>query len=180
MTRVLLALVLAAGLAAAANAAVVQFSVDGVPVDGSVPIEVRASDVIMVDVWITPDAPIENFWVDIIATGPWDPLPVAAAVGVAPWANDDFFAGWDPGWGVYSIGGFSRVELWPGPGGVAVFEVHIPDVPPSTILNLEYDYVEVGAGSANVLPLILHVTPEPATIGLLVLGGLAALRRKFA
>ena len=177
MTRVLLALVFAAGLTVAANAAVVQFSVDGVPVDGSVPIEVVPSQVIMVDVWIVPDAPIENFWVDILPTGPWNPLIDAVALPIGVWANDDYFAGWDPGYGVLSIGGFVRAEPW---AGVAEFEVHIPDLPISTILNLEYDYVEVGAGGAQVLPLILHVTPEPATIGLLVLGGLAALRRRFA
>ena len=181
MTRVLLALVFAAGLTVAANAAVVQFSVDGVPVDGSVPIEVVPSQVVMVDVWIVPDAgvPIENFWVDILATGPWDPLPDAVVTPIPPWDNDDFFAGWDPDWLVLSIGGFLRVEPWAGPGGVAEFPVHIPDLPYSTMLNLEYDYVEIGAGGAEVLPLVFHV-PEPATIGLLVLGGLAALRRKFA
>jgi hypothetical protein len=182
MTRVLLALVFAVGLTAAANAAVVQFSVDGVPVDGTVPIEVLPSDEIMVDVWIVPDAPIENFWVDILPTGPWDPFVQSGFVVqmLPPWDNDDSFAGWDPGYGVYSIGGFIRVEPWAGPGAVAQFLVHIPDVPISTILNLEYDYAEVGAGGAQALPLILHVTPEPATIGLLVLGGLAALGRKFA
>ena len=180
MARFLLALVFAAGLTAAANAAVVQFSVDGVPVDGSVPIEVRPSDTIMVDVWITPDTPIENFWVDVLPTGPWNPLIDAVVAPIPPWDNEDFFATWDAGWGVLSIGGFLRVDPWAGPGGVAEFPVHIPDVPESTILNLEFDYVEVGAGGAQVLPLILHVTPEPATIGLLVLGGLAALRRRFA
>jgi hypothetical protein len=180
MARFLLALVFAVGLTAAANAAVVQFSVDGVPVDGSVPIEVQPSDEIMVDVWVVPDGAIENFWVDILPTGPWNPLVDAVVTPIAPWANDDFFAGWDPSWGVLSIGGFLRTEPWAGPGSVAEFLVHIPDVPESTILNLEYDYIEVGAGSAQGLPLVLHVTPEPATIGLLVLGGLAALRRRFA
>ncbi|HUW83896.1 MAG TPA: PEP-CTERM sorting domain-containing protein [Phycisphaerae bacterium] len=190
MTRVLLALLFAAGLTVAANAAVVQFSIDGVPIDPAVPVEVEPSDWLMVDVWIVPDAGgIENFWVDVLMTGPWpepilpqipDLLPGGEVVMLPPWDNEDAVAYYDAGYDVYSIGGFVRGDPWVGPGGVAEFLVHIPDVPISTILNLEYDYVEIGAGTAETLPLILHVTPEPATIGLLVLGGLAALRRRFA
>jgi len=197
MTRVLLTLVLAAGLTAAANATTVQFSVDGVPVDGSVPVEVRPSDWINVDVWIAPDAPISAWFADIFPTGDWpvNPLLDIQPVPVGDWADVEnaFFEnlGWDPGFGVYSIGGFVGIKNpddpggpwpqdWAGPGPVAMFEIHIPDAPVSTILNLEFDAQFVEPAADVVLPLVLHVTPEPATIGLLVLGGLAALRRRFA
>ena len=199
MARLLLALVLAAGLTVAANAAVVQFSVDGVPVDGSVPVEVRPSDNIVIDIWIAPDFPLESYTVDFYATGPWadpDPLPmVPGDLGPNGTGDVRFPAPWDPGlsdaqwmasWGVWSIGGFaSGATLFEGPGSVAEFDVHIPDVPESTILNLEFDFIELVGPTGyddmpQMMPLVLHVTPEPATIGLLVLGGLAALRRRFA
>jgi len=199
MTRVLLALVFAAGLTAAANAAVVQFSVDGVPVDGSVPVEVRPSDWIVVDIWIIPDFPLESYTVDFYPTGPWvDPEPLPKVPGdLGPGGTGDvrFPPPWDPGlsdaqwfasYGVWSIGGFvSGTDLFEGPGSVAEFDVHIADYAESTILNLEIDFVELVGPTGyedmpDVLPLVLHVTPEPATIGLLVLGGLAVLRRRFA
>ncbi len=190
MMRTLLAMLCGVVPSAGASASLVQFSVDGLPVDGSVPIEVRPSDEIVVGVWVIPDAPVENFWVDFYPTGPWPAPPLAEVpdllmdedvVMYGPWANGDAFAGYDPAFEMYSIRGFLRGDSWAGPGGVATFVVHIPEVASSTILNLEYDYGEVGPGEAQVvLPLVLHVTPEPATIGLLVLGGLAALRRRFA
>jgi len=57
--------------------------------------------------------------------------------------------------------------------------VDLSDYPVSTVLNLEIDYAEVGVYWVDVTyPLVLHVTPEPATLGLLALGGLAAMRRR--
>jgi len=180
MSRILLAVMLAGALTAGASASTVQFSVGGVPVDAGQVIEVAPSDEIMVDVWIAPDAPIENFWVDILATGPWDPFfDLSQSINpLPPWNNDDFTAFPDPAHGIYSIGGFLRGDPWAGPGAVAEFLVHIPDVPKSTILNLEYDYAEVGAETVEMLPLVLHVTPEPVSLGLLVLGGVVAMRRR--
>jgi len=198
MTRLLLALVLAAGLTAAANAAVVQFAVDGVPVDGSVPVEVRPSDIVQVGIWIEPDFPLESYLVDFYATGPWMPLPQEDNVDIGPagsglvglptppWDQGLSDARWLDMFGVWEVGGFIATgDLFAAPGVVAFFEAHIPDVPESTILNLELDFIELSGPTGyddmpNVLPLVLHVTPEPATIGLLVLGGLAALRRRFA
>jgi hypothetical protein len=200
MTRLLLALVLAAGLTVAANAAVVQFSVDGVPVDGSVPIDVRPSDNIVVDIWITPDFPLETYLVDIYPTGPWvDPEPLTKVdnvdIGPAgtgevsiplPFSQSLSDARWLASFGVWEISGFiDGTVLIDQPGPVAFFDVHIPDVPESTLLNLEFDFVELQGPTGyddmpEMMPLVLHVTPEPATIGLLVLGGLAALRRRFA
>jgi len=198
MARTLLALLLAAGLTAAASAAVVQFSVDGVPVDGSVPVEVRPSDWIEVGIWIDPDFPLETFLVDFYATGPWVPLPQDGNdIGPAalfpyvrlpdpPWDQGLSGARWLDMFGVWEVCGFiSTGELFAEPGVVAEFDAHIPDVPESTILNLEFDFAELQGPTGyddmpEFLPLVLHVTPEPATIGLLVLGGLAVLRRRFA
>jgi len=192
MTRVLLALLLAAGLTAAANAAVVTFSVDGVPTYGQ-PVEVRPSDWIEVGIWIEPDFPLESFTVDFYATGPWEPLPKdfwfgSPIVFPPPWDPEFADVLWLEMWGVWEIGAFiPGTELFEGPGVVAFFDVHIADYPESTILNLEFDFIELagptGGGyedSPDAYPLVLHVTPEPATIGLLMLGGLAVLRRRFA
>jgi hypothetical protein len=174
---------LAGALTAGASASLVQFSVGGVPVGAGEVIEVEPSNMLTVGVWIVPDAPIENFWVDLMATGPWDPFTdlVVDPYPWQPWDNDDFI--WlppePPDFWPPSIGGFLRLDPWAGPGVVAEFVVHIPDVPESTILNLEYDYVEVGTGGADVLPLVLHVTPEPVSLGLLALGGVLAQRRRM-
>jgi len=204
MTRVLLGLVLAAGLTAAANAAVVQFSVNGVPTYGQT-VEVRPSDWIEVGIWIEPDFPLESFTVDFYDTGPWiDPYPLpkdegdlgpagSGAVIFPPW--DPVLPPWDPGlsdarwlemFGVWEIGGFiTGNDLFDRPAVVAQFDVHIADYPESTILNLEFDFAELVGPTGyedapDTFPLVLHVTPEPATIGLLVLGGLAVLRRRLA
>ncbi|HUW85129.1 MAG TPA: hypothetical protein VMZ31_20290 [Phycisphaerae bacterium] len=189
MYRMLLAVMLTGGLATGASGSTVQFSIDGVPVDPGLPVEVNHGDWLLVDVWIIPDAPIENFWVDVIMTGPWlepilpqvpDLLAGGDVVMLPPWDNEDAVAYYDAGYDVYSIGGFVRTEPWVGPGGVAEFLIHIPEVPVSTMLNLEYDYVEIGAGTAETLPLVLHhVVPEPMSLSLLVLGSLVALRRRL-
>ena len=201
MSRVLLAMVFAVGLAGAANAAVMQFSVDGVPIPAGEVVTVMPSDWIVIDIWIdlnqdaVPPEIADTYVANVIPTGPWDPLPLDAS-GVAwvpPWGAGnqvyyppDFYGAGMPVAGVFSdfITGDVGVDQ-----AVAEFEVHIPDVPFSTILNLEFAPTDVFGDTQvsvagvllplSVLPLELHV-PEPATLGLLVLGGLAALRRRFA
>lgn len=197
MSRIVLALVFAAAMSATAMASTVQFSVDGVPTDGTVPIEVVPSQQVQIGVYLTPDFDLESYTVDFLATGPWTPLSQQDGVDIGPAGTGEVQipAPWDPGlsnaawlgsYGVWEIGGFiSGAVLFPGPGEVASFTVHIPDVPESTILNLEWDFVELAGPTGSdpggaLLPLRLHVTPEPATLGLLALGGLAALRRRFA
>ncbi len=178
MCRMLLAVMLAGALTAGASGSTVQFAVGGVPVGAGEVIEVEPSDDLLVGIYVTPDEPIENMWVDFLATGPWPGPPVwpEDIVLLPPW--EGCWPTYDPDLGVYSIGGLAS-ELWAGPGAVAEFLVHIPDVPVSTTLNLEYDYAEVGAGGVDMLPLVLHVTPEPVSLGLLALGGLVALRRRL-
>jgi len=200
MSRTVLALVFAVAMSATATAATVQFAVDGVPTDGTVPIEVLASDNIVVGIWVTPDFPLETVLVDVYATGPWvDPEPLTKVdnvdIGPAgtgevsiplPFSQSLSDARWLASYGVWEISGFIDVgDLMDQPGLVAFFDVHIPDLSESTTLNLEFDYAELTApglvdDAPEFLPLVLHVTPEPATLGLLALGGLAALRRRFA
>jgi len=187
MYRMLLALILAGALTAGASGSTVQFSVGGVPVGAGEVIEVEPSDWLTVGVYVAPDAPLESFTVDIVPTGPWPlPPPWAVCDPPSPWPWDPTFPspGWVPEYGVFMLGGFILGdELFVGPGVVAEFDVHIPDVPYSTILNMEYDFTElVGPGyyddMSEQLPLVLHVTPEPVSLGLLALGGLVALRRR--
>ena len=197
MSRIVLALVFAVAMSATATAATVQFSVDGVPTDGSVPVEVVPSQQVTIGLYVTPDFELESYTVDFYPTGPWTPLSQQDGLDMGPNGTGEvqFPAPWDPGlsdaqwyssYGTWEFGGFiSGAVLFPGPGDVATFVVHIPDVAESTILNLEWDFIELagpgGTVEADVLyPLSLHVTPEPATLGLLALGGLAALRRRFA
>jgi len=202
MMRIVLALVFAVAMGATATASIVQFSVGGTPTDGSVPIEVVPSDWLQIGIYVTPDFPLETYQIDFYETGPWvdpEPLPKVpdqdlgpAGTGdvqfPAPWDPGLSDAKWDPDFFVWSIGGFvSGTELFQGPGDVATFMVHIPDVSESTTLNLEFDFAELTApgqydDAATFYPLRLHVgvAPEPATLGLLALGGLAALRRRFA
>ena len=197
MSRIVLALVFAAAMSATAMASTVQFSVNGVPTDGTVPIEVVPSQQVEIGVYLTPDFDLESYTVDFLATGPWTPLPQEDMVDIGPagsglvqiplpWDQGLSSAFWLDMFGTWEIGGFiSGAELFTGPGQVASFMVHIPDVAESTILNLEWDFIELaGPGGTDpggtLFPLRLHVTPEPATLGLLALGGLAALRRRFA
>jgi len=191
MSRVLLAMVFAVGLAGSANAAVMQFSIGGVPVGPGEVVEVLPSDILMVDIYIDPEGqPYDGYVANIEVTGPWDPMPLDAS-GISwlpPFAQTkQYFTPTQVGNYVVSDNSQSTVT---DPQGVCEWEVHVPDVPASTILNLEFvpsgmfgDTGILFAGATlpvTTLPLELHVTPEPATLGLLVLGGLAALRRRFA
>lgn len=64
-----------------------------------------------------------------------------------------------------------------------VFEFHVPDLPWSTIIFVDpiglqlFDKFNAPLPS-DVIPLEIHVSPEPMTVALLGLGGLFLRRRK--
>ena len=193
MSRALGVAVMVCVLTAVAGASTMQFSVDGVPVDGSV--QEVPQGLTTIGVYMTPDVPVECFWVDILPTGPWvapEPLPKigdwsdttalidsgdVTMLGV--WDNEFAAAYWDVNYGVWSIGSFLVMGFEGEPQTVAEFDVDLSSYPVSTVLNLEFDYAKVGPYIVDViLPLSLHVTPEPATLWLFALGGLAAMIRR--
>jgi hypothetical protein len=69
------------------------------------------------------------------------------------------------------------------------FEYHIPCVCPSTIIEIQtkwdgvnwwipwFDYTDGSHYEGAVIPVLIHMVPEPTTIALLGLGGLALLRK---
>jgi hypothetical protein len=164
-----------------------QFSVNGVPVDGSAQEVPQA--VTTIGIYIAPDSPVESFCADLFATGPWvapEPLPelddLIASGDVrhlGDWANEYAYAGWFDGYDEWSICGFLDMGPTSEPQVVAEFDVDLSGYPVSTVLNLEFSLAEIGIEEADVAyPLLLHVAPEPASLGLLALGVLAAIRRR--
>jgi hypothetical protein len=172
-----------------------QFSVNGVPVNVGEIIEVTdtAETWLTVGVYATPDAPIESYVVEFYPTGPW------AWSGPPQWVPSDPVAPfpWDPGLStaewvselqVFRFSGpVYAGEVFTGPGVLAEFDVCVPRLPASTLVNMEYDSVElVGPGfhddMPECVPLLVHpmehVTPEPATLGLLAFGALTMVRRQ--
>jgi len=89
--------------------------------------------------------------------------------------------------------GFTDIVQQPATGVLYSFDYHIPDVPFSTIINIhttndggdnwypaEIDYIDGSYYRAPPeLGLVIHL-PEPATMILLALGGLALLRKRRA
>jgi len=71
---------------------------------------------------------------------------------------------------------------------VASVDISVPVAPPSTnfvltandVASLLVDAIGAPLAGVTFTDLTIHVSPEPATLGLLVLGGLAVLRRRFA
>lgn len=194
MSRALRVAVVVCALTAGVQGSAMQFSVDGVPVDGSV--QEVPQDLVTIDIYVTPDGDFDAFWAEILPTGPWvspEPLPKIGAPGtdttalldsgdvrmLGVWGNDMAAAYWDAPFGNWTIGGYLPEGYEWTPQPVAEFDVDLSSYPVSTVLNLEFDYAEVGMFEPDVsVPLVLHVTPEPATLGLLALGAAATMRRR--
>ena len=194
MSRPLSATVCALVIAATANAAVMQFSVDGVPVRPGQVVEVSPSDHLVIGIFVdlNPGDAYDGFIANVLPVGPWDPFPATLSdvMFVSPFtiASGEYFR---PG----MFGNVSALFAGYTTGLVDVdqvvveWEVHIPDLAPSTVLALKIYPVDM-FGPTELwlldgfppplvfLPLNLHVIPEPATLALLTLSALVAIRRR--
>ena len=71
-------------------------------------------------------------------------------------------------------------------GTIAEFSFHVPNLPDSTVIDIAATAgnfggdVVGGAGDTSGLAASIHVAPEPVTMSLLGLGGLALIRRRRA
>jgi len=109
-------------------------------------------------------------------------LPLTHVSFFPAWAA---FSGFSPP-SFYSC--FDAVGSGPNDFGVATFRITVPGgLQVSTLLTLTSNNAASSMQDtvgAELFPtftdLVIHITPEPATLGLLVLGGLAVLRRRFA
>jgi len=193
MGKVLLAFVLVVGLSLTAGAANIHFSLPGSAAPHpltNLDVDTATGAVILLEVHLDGQGqPVWGANVDMRnPPSPTSPqlLPLAHVAFLGLWGiNSGFLA---PGFYTFSD------ALFAGPVGdtaVAQFNLTVPaGLPVSTILTLSALPIAPPNGShifgpAGALPttatdLVIHITPEPATLGLLVLGGLAVLRRRFA
>jgi len=181
MKKLLITLVLLT-MAVAANAGNVGFQVAaGDAKDSYLP-----SDIITIEIFSL----IDTFGITMDAIGDGGaggvasaPLVLNAAYTSFPLVGDITNTG---GTLIEGVLGATAVGL-PATGVLYSFEYHVPDVPPSTIIEIgpafpygwEMNEVTIAAG-ASVVPdsLLIHVIPEPMTIALLGLGGLFLRRRR--
>jgi len=188
----LLVFVMVLGLASAAMA-VPSFRVD--PLD--VKDDYHPSDWITIQlVSPTGDLPVVSMTIDAITDNPGSP---ALGTSASP-------QGFNPNFGVqfpgmlntdgllvkYMGASDTTVPVRGATGVLYAFEYHVPDLPFSALIPITtWDDGEVGnfypasivySNGQEVIGtiggLVIHVTPEPATIALLGLGGLLLRRRK--
>lgn len=192
MARALMAwgLVLLAGQSAVGRGVLLQFSFDGSLVEAEDIFEVAVGETHTIGIFIifAPEQEVYDAWnVVILPTGPWDPF---ANMASAPGGDPVFYFPWYfgseygplPFGAAYDFGSFWSEGVVNYPAIVLDFPVHIPEVPTATTLNLELDpvWTEVSRLSVPLQVTILsdlklHVVPDPATVVLLALGGLAAV-----
>jgi len=191
MSRLLCTAAVVCSLLPSAQASKMQFAVGGVPIGPDEVVEVETGEELTVGIYIEPDPgiPFYDWYAEFYATGPWvdpEPLPkmedlVARGeiwmLGV--WRGDGAIANWDNQYDFWWAASLSQYPATISPQTVAEFNVDFSNYPVSTMLNLEFGYAEIGWYEVDTTyPLILHVTPEPATLCLLALGGLAVLWRQ--
>ena len=183
MKKLLVLSVMLALASSASAALVVDVDVNGQDWDGS---SVKPSDIITVT-WIYEGAPANggisnldyqvNCAPDLLAFSS-DPQGYVLANTLEVVERPDSFS---------VIGGFSIMGL--APGDLFALEFHVPDVPPSTIIELDassggwlgvVDGVAVPGPDDSWPFAAIHVIPEPMTMTLLGLGGLGLLRRRRA
>jgi hypothetical protein len=167
-------------MSAAASAATVYWNVDGVPALDIVEVAPGAEIKLDLVIDVDPGEVWDFGLIGILPTGDADITPgVMGPLPIPPFELQVYDQGY------VNLGSTSTVI-----DVVTVVDmgtVILPALPESALVNLDYDTVNgaimdsaVGPLPVQWIPLVIHITPEPATLGLLVLGGLAALRRRFA
>jgi hypothetical protein len=173
MKRVI-ALLIVFAMASAASAASVEVRLNGAPMTGN---EVQFSDIItivLVDDGSdgTATQTLNASFINVSAADDYSHTWYAAPFG--GWSFTPEGAGYTSGGNGIWIGG----QL-PANGEIFVHEFHVPDLPFSTEIAVDYniDYLRL-VPEDKAGQMLLHVTPEPMTIGLLGLGALGLLRRR--
>ena len=182
-----------------ADAAQVQFAIDGVPLSLGEEVQVEPSQTLTVGIYVTMDAPVRSFWTDVVFPGDWpecplpyleEPTPVLIQQGyvrmVGDWGNSMAAAFYDSGLRVHCIGSFVSefFDEQSTPHVAAEFDVHIPDLAPGSELGLDFAFGEIGHNSApylvpaTLVPASLRVVPEPGVLALLGCGLVAMLKRR--
>ena len=173
MARILMSLMLVAGLAVAGNAAILQYEIAGVQTDSTVLLAGNTVDVSLVvitegtETWNTADV-----WVFESNTSGVDVTAVTGIPGT--WAT---FGSYD--FVTEAVSGMNMMGVNSGTITLATLTVAAGTADAAAVMG--------AAGMSTIgsvgLPLALTVkplalTPEPATLALLVMGGLAAIRRR--
>ncbi len=171
----ILALLIVLAMASVASAASIDIAVNGLAYTGD---DVYGSDIITI---ILMDDGSDGSATQTLGSS-------YINVGIADSWSHTFYATPMGGWTFVAAGdGYtsSGTGMWiggslPQDGEVFVHEFHVPyDLEFSTEILVEYDIIYNRVpGEEQSGSILLHVAPEPTTIGLLGLGALSLLRRR--